>query len=131
MFVEVTIYYNAFKIAQNDQVTYFYSDAEKTIQTDNLDDFYDCMGNVHAHNIRIIALSIINKMPYYFSNTSTPNIILRSDGWRRDFSQQDIMMYPPGYDFNAVEEFEVSDESVHFSDTLQALFDDILLSNKF
>ncbi len=97
--VSLLDYYNAFQVEREEYTAYWYSGPDKHVCTEDPLEFYELMGETMQHNIRVIAWAAANKTPFYFSNTIFENIIARSDGWYRDFSTQELVMYPPGYEF--------------------------------
>lgn len=106
--VQVTLleYYNAFRVVTVNYTAYWYSASDKHVCTEDVDEFYDTLGNITDHNARVIAMSAVDKTAFYFSNTKYQNIVARSDGMYRDFGSESVIMFPAGYDFEAQLEYD-------------------------
>jgi len=108
-------------IQEGGRTCYWYEDECVKIHTEDIDDIYDCLGTPSHHNIKVIALAAQSHKPFYFANTRHDNIIARSDGMFRDFGSKTLIMYPAGYDFDAVYKYD----DLFPTSTLEALWQDI------
>ena len=100
----VLVYHNAFVCQILDDRFYYYMG----VRFEDFESLSSFLGPVEEHNQKIKK----SGLPYYYINTKWRNIILRSDGWYRDFSCLSCVMYPPEFDF------EIPYESLEVEDSL-------------
>ena len=98
-FVTVTDYYGVFHVVDLKNYTFWYW--YKNQRFSDPRQLGSMLGSVEYHNSKCLLKFLSKNKPFYFRNTTQPNIIQRSDGWYRDFGSMDFpIVFPPECDFD-------------------------------